>query len=745
MKKKYLSGAFLFSCAGTILMYTACNCMQVMAQGFYQFQRTDAIPVTVQSGLLKNAWAGGMNFMQVNSADLDYDGKKDLVFFDRSGFRVLPFLNTGNSGEVNYRYAPEYRQAFPNMREWMIMRDYNGDGKMDIFTYFTGGAAVYKNTGDAGSGLSFQLVNNLLMSNTGMITQSIFITSDDIPGITDVDGDGDIDICTFNNLGRCVQFHRNMSQELYGNSDSLRFRLQSDNWGNFSEGISSNDVILNDSCDAFKNNKADGASTFLITDLNGDGLVECVLGDANYMNLISLKNGGTPVTANFTSFDPSFPANNLSTVAASITIFPAAFYEDIDNDGKRDLVVSPQGVNRSENKQSVWWYRNQGTDAFPDFKFVENSLLQKEMIDVGEGAYPVFFDYDNDGLQDLIISNHGYFISLLSYSTRMALFRNTGTASAPEFTLVNDNFGNLANTGLQSITPTFGDLDGDGDMDMIIGEKNGRLHFYRNIAAAGQPAQFTLAEANFKNIQTQQYNAPFLFDMNQDGKLDLLVGNIRGWVDYYQNNGTTSTPDFSSAPSIPKIGGISVVDSSISLNGFSTPVAIRDGNDIHIFVGSYSGKVSHYRNVIWNLNGSFERVTNSLGGITREGLRTAPAIAYLDNDNKWDLVLGNYSGGVSAFMGTVFNTGLSESSTPSIQLLPYPNPASGEVYLNPGLQPGGTFSLLDLTGKTVLSMQLPPNTPIQFQVHSLPQGMYIIRWEGKNGSVKGEGKLLVVH
>lgn len=744
MKNKHLSISFSFLPKLAAVLLLLCPIQKNHAQGFYQFQRADEIPVTVQSVLLPNAWTGGMNFVQANSVDLDFDGKKDLVFFDRSGFRVLPFLNQGNSGDVNYRYAPEYRSAFPLMREWMIMRDYNGDGKMDIFTYSTGGAAVYKNTGSAGAGLSFQLMNNLLTSNTGMITQSIFITSDDIPGITDVDGDGDIDICTFNNLGRCVQFHRNMSQELYGNSDSLRFRLQSDNWGNFSEGISSNAVVLNDSCDVLKSDKADGASTFLIIDLNGDGLVECVLGDANYNNLISLKNGGTPVGADFTSFDSQFPANNLSTSAVNLTIFPAAFYEDVDNDGKRDLVVSPQGVNRSENKQSVWWYRNQGSDAFPDLKFVENNLLQKEMIDLGEGAYPVFFDYDGDGLQDLFISNHGYFISLLSYSTRIALFRNTGTASAPEFTLVNDNFANLSGAGLQSITPTFGDLDGDGDKDMIIGEKNGKLHFYRNIAASGQPAQFTLAEANFEGIQTQQYNAPFLFDMNKDGKLDLIVGNIRGWVDYYQNNGSSSVPEFPATPTIAKIGGISVVDSSVSLNGFSTPVAIEDGNDIHIFVGSYSGRVSHYRNVIWNLNGTFERVTNSLGGITREGLRTAPAIAYLDDDNKWDLVLGNYAGGVSAFRGTVFNTSLQESGSIT-QLLPYPNPASDMVTIPLDPHSGGTLNITDMAGKTVSTQRFVAGAPLQFSVQHLAPGLYTLCWQGNSGKLNGNGKLWVVH
>src|SRR5674476_20812 len=92
-------------------------------------------------------WAGGLNSCQFCSVDLDMDGKKDLVIFDRHGYRVLPFLNKGGPGEIKFEYAPQYASAFPKMEHWMELADYDGDGKEDIFTFrYPSGIKVYRNT-----------------------------------------------------------------------------------------------------------------------------------------------------------------------------------------------------------------------------------------------------------------------------------------------------------------------------------------------------------------------------------------------------------------------------------------------------------------------------------------------------------------------------------------------------------------------------------------------------------------------
>lgn len=87
-------------------------------------------------------WAGGLNATQFNTIDLNADGKDDLAIFDRTAERVITFLQ-GNS---TYHYAPGFEIFFPEgLTNWMLLRDYNGDGRKDIFTGDKLGIKVYTN------------------------------------------------------------------------------------------------------------------------------------------------------------------------------------------------------------------------------------------------------------------------------------------------------------------------------------------------------------------------------------------------------------------------------------------------------------------------------------------------------------------------------------------------------------------------------------------------------------------------
>ena len=99
-----------------------------------QFFRYDSVEVYEGSQQLLFPWAGGMNFCQFSSIDLDLDGTEDLFVFDRSGNKILTFLNNGTANQVDYSLAPQYVSQFPPLHDWAILRDYNCDGKMDIFT-----------------------------------------------------------------------------------------------------------------------------------------------------------------------------------------------------------------------------------------------------------------------------------------------------------------------------------------------------------------------------------------------------------------------------------------------------------------------------------------------------------------------------------------------------------------------------------------------------------------------------------
>src|SRR5688572_23422978 len=122
------------------------------AQFNYVFDQS--IPLVDQNNnAVSMPWAGGLNAAQINTLDLNGDGKQDLAVFDRTSDRVVTFLNVNNQ----YQFAPEYETFFPaEITNWMLLRDYNGDGKKDIFTGDNLGIKVYTNVTPAGDALQWR-------------------------------------------------------------------------------------------------------------------------------------------------------------------------------------------------------------------------------------------------------------------------------------------------------------------------------------------------------------------------------------------------------------------------------------------------------------------------------------------------------------------------------------------------------------------------------------------------------------
>ena len=398
-----------------------------------------------QESMLGFPWVGGMNSCQFAGIDMNMDGIEDLFVFDRNGDRIMTFINDGSQGPGNYHYDPQFVDRFPVLDHWVIIIDYDDDGLKDIFTYSFGNAGmkVYKNV-SAGQ-LDFELVvYPYLTSFQGGIYTNILVTDVDYPGIADIDGDGDLDILTFWGLGAFVEYHKNLSMEKYGHADSLDYEKVENCWGHFAESEESN-VITLDTCFGWGGQNVQllqcpdhpgqnlpnrysfllplltlstllphnsllphTGSTFLLIDMNADEVMDLLLGDVDYPTVVYLENGGTKDSAHMISQTINFP-----TASQKVNIFsmPVMAYVDIDNDAIEDLLVSPfdPSTNTAENLQSVWLYKNFGASSQPDFQLVQKNFLQEDMIDLGSGAYPVFADYNGDGLQDLFVGNYGYY------------------------------------------------------------------------------------------------------------------------------------------------------------------------------------------------------------------------------------------------------------------------------------------------------------------------------------------------
>lgn len=557
------------------LFFTFSSTAQSSTNNFGFIENT-SVKVFKNNTQLTNPWAGGINYGEVNTMDLNNDGRDDLVVFDKIGGRVTTYIDTKSSGSAEFEYAPEYRSAFPSAEDWMLLRDFNCDGKMDVFCGISGGVVVYENT-SSGSELSFQKAHteDKLQVTISVGDVNLHVPITDVPGIVDMDGDGDLDILTWGGSVSYVELMENKA------SCGLNFERKESCWGHFLEDAFTNQVIL-DTCTPFKNKTLHAGGTLLPLDLNANGVMDVLVSDVSYKNVIALYNTGTADSAFISSQDTNFPASH----PINVDLFPASFYEDVDGDGIKDLVVSPNqtGLTGSENYRSMTQYKNMGSNNNPNFQYVRDNFLQKDQIDLGEGCVPRLCDLSGDGLLDLILANSHYYDAGGNAASSFSYFKNTGTASQPEFTLIDSNLSNIASYGLGIMSiPAFGDLDGDNDFDMIVGDQNGQVHYFSNTGNSTNPI-FTLTTAGIGSIDVGNAAAPFLYDMDSSGTLDLLVGNELGKIEYYTNSSSTS-PNFSLENDF--FGGINV--RTRFYDGFSVPYVFEHNGLTNIMVGSGRG------------------------------------------------------------------------------------------------------------------------------------------------------------
>jgi hypothetical protein len=702
----------------------------VTSTSFAQIQlvRYDSILVTNGGDTLKLAWAGGFNSPQFSAIDLNGDGIKDLFAFERN-FYGMPktFINTGRAGEVSYFYDPFYQKAFPKMSNWALLADYNCDGEADIFTNVPFGVAVYRNDFSEKNYLAFTKVSALLQTSISAEKEPLYVSPPDLPAITDVDGDGDLDILTFDILGKFVEYHQNQSTENTGTFAELDYTLESHCWGYFSENETNNGIKLYDTCsiDPYNSpqNERHAGSVLLALELNGNGVKDLLIGDIANDNLVELTNAGTLANASMQSVDTTFPSNS---VPVNLTTFPSAFYLDVNNDNKKDLLVTPNNPNTSENVNNILYYENVGTESVPKFEFQTNSFLQNEMIDVGAGAKPVFFDYNKDGLLDLVIGNFGYFLEGGIYLSKLAVYQNSGAENKPSFSFATDDYSNLSALNLKGIYPTFGDLDGDGKMEMLTGDEEGNLYLFTDVSDETQPASFVLSQAKYKNIDVGQTAMPQLVDVNKDGKLDLLIGERGGTINYFENSGTTTEADFTSTPTNDFFGGIDVMHECCT--GFSAPYFTDDsvGQSL-LYVGSEQGNLYLYNTIDQNLDGNF----NLVDSLFLYGLQVNLSGADLNNDGKTELVYGEFAGGVTILKSGIPEfLSLPETKFTGFEVLLYPNPVTSILTVQVQNIPKGEklkMELINIFGEMVEEYDLLNSDENSIPVSNLKKGVYFVK------------------
>ena len=738
-----------------LFMLIASLCSFALSAQVSFYQPDTAVRVFAYGHERTIAGCGGFNNPQFAMADLNNDHKEDLIVYERN-VGITTFINKGLPGAPLYRYAPEFALNFPPVYNYIHMADYNCDGITDLFQGYTG-YTVYKGYYNAVNQLCFTYYKELYYDNDPAHppTQA-FNNPGDIPAVADVDNDGDLDFVAYDGGGEYMYYYKNLRVELGLPCDSIRIALKDRCWGKAYQGFSrahdiprtcDNSSLLRPAGPGNAAKLTHTGNAICVFDWDMDGDKDYLDGSVSFNEIIFLKNGRIEHGSGPDSMVAQDTMWQTGGKRVVIPSWPAAFHVDIGQDGKKDLLFAPNGAG-AENYNCIWYYKNNTTPGMPDWQFQSDSFLTDKTIDAGTGSMPMLYDYDRDGKPDLIVGSDGYRQSNGILRSRLSLYKNISTPGSPSFELVANDLMGINAANFRGAAPAAGDIDDDGKDDLVLGHLDGTLSYYKNMAATNalqpdwQLNQLALTDEAGALITVDANAAPFIYDIDKDGKPDLLIGNVYGTIRYYRNRSTV--------PGVIKLKlentmlGMAKSDPLINFGTYSTPFIGRmdsTGND-YLLMGSNSGKLYQYTGFqTGNVTGAYTLIDSQYSFIdttfnaynrpaTYSGLytnhRTSVAIGDVDASGAYTMVLGNVRGGLQFFKRKVYVAGLPQLQE-AARISAYPNPASDvlNVSWSDVLQDHVQLSIIDMSGRQLHTRQLPASPGhVSIPLSAIPPGVY---------------------
>ena len=436
---------------------------------------------------------------------------------------------------------------------------------------------------------------------------------DSTPSFADLDGDGDLDAVVGEHYGTLHYFQNT------GSAAAPAFTEQT--------GVAN----------PFNGVDVGGDSTPSFADLDGDGDLDAVVGEY-HGNLHYFENTGTAIASAFTARTGA--ANPFDGVHVGQTGTPSLdstpSFADLDSDGDLDLVVG-------ERFGTLHYFENTGTATAPAFIARTGAANPFDGVDVGDRSTPSFADLDGDGELNAVVGGD---------DGSLRYFLNT-TPPAPDFAeqIGAANPFNTVDVGTFS-APSFADLDGDGDLDAVVGEYDGNLNYFENTGSAIAPAftERTGAANPFDGVDVGIDSTPSFADLDGDGDLDAAVGESNGTLNYFENTGSATAPAFTERT------GAANPFNGVDLGSLSTPsFADLDGDDdLDAVVGEDDGTLHYFENTGTAIAAAFtERtgVANPLNGVN-VGFVSTSSFADLDGDGDLDAVVGEFDGHLLYFENT---------------------------------------------------------------------------------------------
>ncbi len=405
--------------------------------------------------------------MGAGAALFDYDNDGDLdVFLVQGGPLAAAKADAPTSrlfrNDGKLRFTDVTTAAGVGLRSYGMgaaVGDYDNDGDLDLFVTSFGPDTLYRNNGD---GTFTDTTREAGVSDPLWSTSAAFI---------DYDRDGDLDLFVANYLDFTIAdnkvCHDPVGTRDYCSPRAFRpvpDRLYRNNGGGRFADVSEAAGIA----------RADGNGLGVaVGDYNGDGWLDLyVANDATSNQLWINRRDGTFVDDGLLSGAALSAAGNPE---GSMGIASG----DFDRDGDEDLFVT------NIIGETFVLYVNDGQGVFEDAR-VRTGLARPTAAFTGFGTD--WFDYDNDGWLDLFVANGAVNIIEAQrgkpspYRMRNQLFHNSGRASFEE---ISSAAGPAFARAEISRGAAFGDVDNDGDIDVLVTTNNGPVRLLLNQAASG--------------------------------------------------------------------------------------------------------------------------------------------------------------------------------------------------------------------------------------------------------------------
>ncbi len=283
-----------------------------------------------------------------------------------------------------------------------------------------------------------------------------------------------------------------------------------------------------DGVDSSNRLKVISHSAPVVADINGDGLKDIICGDRDWMLWYYLNSG--------TNESPQFTTGKFIKRRFDYHIKPVVV--DWNGDRKQDIVFGSRGG-------WVCFLRNKGGIRELEFDGAEFIQLGKGRLDIGQFSAPAVADWNGDRKKDLILGEGTY------SANSVYVYLNGGTDRNPKFKKGSRQY--LAyGEGRMHLTPCV--VDGDGDLDLVVGDENGHINLYLSVSVKRRTLdkeKVTVLEYagrlkadNGREIDVGSMSTPFVVDWDEDGDWDIVCGNSSGYIHLIVNQGTNKEPKF---------------------------------------------------------------------------------------------------------------------------------------------------------------------------------------------------------